>query len=421
MSRAVSRTVLIVSAVLLLSHEGFPAEPPETVQKSKQAPLRLSAPLGPPGKSRISLSPASPPFRYTEATHGAGSVKYVGDVAVFTLQGTPEQIGEQTAVLAKESLPLLLETPKRIIQQFGLNYDLLRPVATAAAVSMIGHSPERYRAEMDALSRNTSADTSLLYIANSLTELRRIGGCSAFLVEPDRSATGQMMFGRNFDFPTFGVLDRFSCVTVVRPDGKHAFASIAVPGLTGVVSGMNDAGLALATLDVYASRDGSKMFDMNGAPLALTYRQVLEECTTVDEARALLEKTPRTTWMNLACCDKNKAVIFELTPKSVGVRSPEGDILRCTNHFVLPDLGVGIRCERFKTLGQLMDFKAGEKFTLEEVHRCMHSVHQNELTFQTMVFEPATLKVHVAFGPGPCTQKPLQVIELADRLAGKTP
>ncbi|OAI51765.1 hypothetical protein AYO47_06810 [Planctomyces sp. SCGC AG-212-M04] len=418
MLSAVSRGFLIAAIVLLVCREGVSADPQPPVQNPKQIPLRLSMPIG---QLRGALSPPSAPFRYTEATHGAGSLKYVGDVPVFTLQGTPEQMGEQVAVLAREALPPMLETPKRIIQQFGLNYDLVRPLATGAAISMISHSPERYRTEMDAIAKNTNADASLLYVANSLTELRRIGGCSAFMVTPERSATGEMMFGRNFDFPTFGVLDRFSCVSIVRPDGKHPFVSVAVPGFSGVVSGMNDAGLALATLDVYASRDGSKMFDMNGAPLALTYRQILEECTTVDEAQALLEKTPRTTWMNLACCDKTKAVVFELTPKSVGVRTPEGDILRCTNHFVLPDLAVGIRCERFKTFGQLMDFKAGEKFTLEEVHRCMHSVHQNELTFQTMVFEPATLKVHVAFGPGPCTQKPLQVIELADRFAGKIP
>ncbi|QDT53377.1 Acyl-coenzyme A:6-aminopenicillanic acid acyl-transferase [Caulifigura coniformis] len=412
MSHAVCRLLMAVS-VVLFGQATRAAEPPAA---RPQLPLRLAAPVRP---KQLPLSPPSPPFRYTEATHGAGSLKYVGEIPVFTLQGTPEQIGEQTAVLAKEVLPPLLETPKRIIQQFGLNYDLLRPIATAAATSMIGHSPERFRAEMDSLAKYTNADASLLYVANSLTELRRIGGCSAFLVTPDRTATGEMMFGRNFDFPTFGVLDRYSCVMIVRPEGKHAFASIAVPGLTGVISGMNDAGLALATLDVYASRDGSSMFDMNGAPLALTYRQMLEECETVEEARALLEKTPRTTWMNLACCDRNRAVIFEITPKKVGVRDPEGDILRCTNHFMLPDLAVGVRCERFKTLGHLVDFKAGEKFTLEEVHRCMHSVHQSELTFQTMIFEPASLKVHVAFGPGPCTQKPLQVIELADRFAGK--
>jgi len=416
MSLAVSRAVLIAVSLLLIAAPGYSAEPQEAVPKPKSVPLRLSMPVG---QLRAAMSPPSAPFRFTEGTHGAGSLKYVGDVPVFTLQGTPEQIGEQVAVLGKEALPLMLETPKRIIQQFGLNYDLIRPLATGAAMSMISHSPERYRTEMDAIAKNTSADASLLYIANSLTELRRIGGCSAFMVTPDRSATGEMMFGRNFDFPTFGILDRFSCVSIVKPEGKHAFASIAVPAFSGVVSGMNDAGLALATLDVYASRDGSKMFDMQGAPLALTYRQILEECTTVDEAQALLEKTPRTTWMNLACCDKNKAVVFELTPKVVGVRNPDRDILRCTNHFVLPDLGVGIRCERFKAFGQLIDFKAGEKFTLEEVHRCMHAVHQNELTFQTMVFEPKAMKVHVAFGPGPCTQKPLQVIDLAAEFAAK--
>ncbi|HVJ68908.1 MAG TPA: C45 family peptidase [Caulifigura sp.] len=393
-----------------------PAKPSVIPPKQLALPLNLAAPVRP---KQLPAAEKSPPFRYTEATHGAGSLKYLGDIAVFTLQGSPEEIGEQTAVLAREALPLLLETPKRVIQQFGLNYDLVRPVATAAATAMISHSPERFRKEIDSVAKNTQADPSLLYIANSLTELRRMGGCSAFLVTPDRTATGEMMFGRNFDFPTFGVLDRFSCVMVVRPDGKRPFVSVAVPGFTGVISGMNDAGLSVATLDVYASRDGSTMFDMNGAPLALTYRQILEECATVDEARALLEKSPRTTWMNLACCDRNKAVIFEITPKMVGVRDPEGDILRCTNHFMLPGLAAGVRCERFRTLGALMEFKSGEKYSLEDVHRFMHSVNQQDLTFQTMIFEPLSLKVHVAFGPGPCTKLPLQTIELKDRFAGK--
>ncbi len=377
---------------------------------------KLAAPAG---ALRIAAAEPAAPYRYPEASSGKGWLRYYGEIPVFFLSGTPVEIGQQTAELARDVLPVLLDTPKRVIQQFGLNYDLLRPVATAAAMSMIGHSPARYREEMDSIARNVQADPSLLYVGNSLTELRRIGGCSAFLVTPDRTANGEMMFGRNFDFPTFGVLDRYSCVMIVRPEGKRPFVSVAVPGLTGVISGMNDAGLAVATLDVYAARDGSAMFDMNGAPLALTYRQLLEECATVDEARALLEKTPRTTWMNLACCDRTKAVIFEITPKTVGVRDPEGDILRCTNHFVLPSLTAGVKCERFRTFGRLMDFKAGEKFTLEEVHRAMHSVHQNELTFQTMIFEPASLKLHVAFGPGPCTQKPLETIELRELFAGK--
>ena len=56
-----------------------------------------------------------------------------------------------------------------------------------------------------------------------------------------------MVFGRNADYPPRGVLDRYGLVTIFRPEGKHAFASIGLPGLGGVISGMNEAGLAPMT------------------------------------------------------------------------------------------------------------------------------------------------------------------------------
>ena len=45
-----------------------------------------------------------------------------------------------------------------------------------------------------------------------------------------------------FDFPPFGLLDRFGLVTVARPTGLHAFAAVGFPGMMGVL-GMNDAGV----------------------------------------------------------------------------------------------------------------------------------------------------------------------------------
>src|SRR5436190_17438796 len=119
MLNAVSRAFLVAAMLLLVCREGVSADPQQPVQNSKQVPLRLSMPVG---QLRGALSPPTTPFRYTEATHGAGSLKYVGDVPVFTLVGTPEQMGEQAAILAREVLPPMLETPRRIIQQFGLNY-----------------------------------------------------------------------------------------------------------------------------------------------------------------------------------------------------------------------------------------------------------------------------------------------------------
>jgi hypothetical protein len=352
-------------------------------------------------------------FRYIERTADGGKLEYIEDIPVLTLSGTPEEMAAQQVALIKDVMQPLLETPQRVLGQFGLNSKLVLPLASVAARTMSANSPERFRKELDALAKGSESDPSLLYIGNCLVELRRMGGCSAFVVTPDQSQTGEMLFGRNFDFPTFDVLDKYSCVMVVRPEGRHAFASVTVPGLIGVVSGMNDAGLAIATLDVYAAKDGSSVFDLHGAPLALTFRQILEECATVDEAQALLEKTPRTTWMNLVACDPTTAAVFELTPKTVGRRNPEGTVLRCTNHFELPELSENRGCWRYFTLGKLMEFQEGRKYDVEDVHRAMHAVNQGELTFQTMIFEPGSKSLRVAFGPGPVTRKPLSKLDLS--------
>lgn len=354
---------------------------------------------------------------FTEGAHGKGSLRYVQNVPVLTLAGTPEEMGQQQAALVSGAIRPLLEMPRKILGNHGVKYDLVLPLAAAAARGMAGNAPQRYRTEIDTLAKAAGVDANLLYVGNSLVELRRMGGCAAFLVEPAQSATGEMLFGRNFDFPTFGVLDKYSCVMIVRPEEGHAFASVTVPGFIGVVSGMNDAGLAIATLDVYSSADGAPVFDLRGVPLALTYRRILEECSSVEEAQTLLESTQRTTYMNLAVADRKSAVVFEITPKSVGVRRPEGQVLRCTNHFELPDLTTNVGCLRYYTLGKLAEFKGEQKYSLAEVQRAMHAVNQGEMTFQTMVFEPAALRLNVVFGPGPVSNQPLHALELAPLFA----
>jgi len=42
----------------------------------------------------------------------------------------------------------------------------------------------------------------------------------------------------------------------------------------------------------------SPRFDPQGDPMLLTFRRVLEECATVEEAEKLLRQTRHTTWFN---------------------------------------------------------------------------------------------------------------------------
>jgi hypothetical protein len=51
-----------------------------------------------------------------------------------------------------------------------------------------------------------------------------------------------------------------------------------------------------------------------------------------------------------------------------------------------------------------------------DIWSALGQVHQGELTLQTMVFEPATLTVHVAFGPGPTTDQSPTAISLQSLL-----
>ena len=97
-------------------------------------------------------------------------------------------------------------------------------------------------------------------------------GCSSMIVEASRSSTGGPLFGRNLDFYTLGILDKYGLVTVHRPKGKHAFASIGFPGIFGCISGINDAGLALAVHEVFLSKDKAPMFNPKGMPYTMCFR-----------------------------------------------------------------------------------------------------------------------------------------------------
>ncbi|MBI1902333.1 MAG: linear amide C-N hydrolase [Planctomycetia bacterium] len=351
-------------------------------------------------------------FRFTEARHKGGELKYIQGIPVLSVQGTSEEIGEQVGTLVGQAARPMQHLPKQILEKHGLGVGW--PALAATARRMMQNAPESYRKEMDAaLKHSPGVEADMIYVANAMIELRRVGGCSALLVEPQRSKTGKMLFGRNFDFDPFGVLHRYGLVAVVRPKDKIAFVSVGFPGLTGVVSGMNEKGLALATLDVYSSADGSPMFDNQGVPLSLTFRRILEECATVEEAQKLLESGRHTTWMNLAVCDTKRAVVFEITTRKVVMRPSDWNLVACTNHFRAKGLYTGERCARYDRLEAYWKL---DKVGLADVAKALHQVNQGSWTLQTMIFEPESLKLHLSMGRGPASARPLVELEMGEFL-----
>jgi predicted choloylglycine hydrolase len=362
------------------------------------------------------------PFRYPAGKDGSrAELKYVSGLPVLAVSGTADEIGEAIGTLALKPAQKVMDYPLGLLKEFKV--DGLYKYFLRSGTTMYNRFPPEYKAELDAMAKASGVDKEKLIVGNTLFDIKKILACSAVLIEPSRSATGSALLGRNLDYPSLGYVQDYSLVTVYRPKGKHAFAAIGFPGLVGCLSGMNDAGLSLAILEVMEIKQGEPRFDYEGVPYALCYRRLLEECTTIEEAKKLLTGMKRTATTNLVLADRSRVAVLEVSPKKVVERSPERGVCSCTNHYCTEEIrpadltNVARTLQRFQILETARELP--RKITLADVHTVLHEANLGTLTLQTMVFEPATLKLHLAIGDVPASRGALKTLDLTPLLKGE--
>jgi predicted choloylglycine hydrolase len=169
---------------------------------------------------------------------------------------------------------------------------------------------------------------------------------------------------------------------------------------------------------VFQVRIGRKWFDASGTPYALCYRRILEECSTIDEARTLLKSMKRTATTNLAVADREGIAVFEVTPTSVIVRRSVNGACVSTNHFCSDELRPFWRFNIYQTLDRYKTLDSSqasrEKLSLADLQAGLHAACKNDETMQTMIFEPETLKVHLAIGSCPSSARELKTLDLTE-------
>lgn len=357
-------------------------------------------------------------FAYPEARHGAGVLRQIGGLPVLTAQGTPEEVGEQIGVLAARPGCRVTSYPRDLLRFFRAEWSF--NALLAAGRGMLPRFPAHHRTEMDAIARHGGLDPDLVLAGNTFFDIKKMVACSSILVEPGRSATGEILFGRNLDFPTMGYLHHYTLVTVYKQPGKRTFASIGFPGMVGVLSGMNDAGLCLAVHEAYVGGDESPTFDKKGMPFALAMRRLLEECSTIDEAAAFLRTLPRTTHLNVPMADARHAAVLEVTSKNVEVRKAAEGLCLCTNHFLTPALQVKGQRNSYETLDRMRRLEERQKLAklgVADVQEALHAANLAQHTLQTMVFAPQSRTLWLAYGRCPSSAEPLRKLELAELFA----
>ncbi|NMC19828.1 MAG: hypothetical protein GYA33_05345 [Thermogutta sp.] len=344
-------------------------------------------------------------------TYDKGELRYVEGVPVIILRGSPEERGRQEGSFSLNIAAGMLNAPRKLLDlmEYPGGWDAFLEKSRP----YLARIPDHQRREIEGMVAMGKGRVGYedIAAANVIPDLYRSFACSSLVVLPEKSDDGKLRFGRNLDFFSVGALDRLSVVKVYLPDdGKLRFASIGFPGMVGCLSGINEAGLALAVHEVHLSSDGSPIVAQDAMPYTMMLREVLETCRNVDEAAELLRASARSTRLSIVTADPRRAQAVEFTPTNLAVREAEDGILACTNHFRTPELRSLTWCLRYPRLREAAD---RPRVSRADVMTKLHEVNMRFLTVQSMVFEPEDRQLYLALGSPPVTGGPYRHVDLS--------
>jgi isopenicillin-N N-acyltransferase like protein len=155
-------------------------------------------------------------------------------------------------------------------------------------------------------------------------------GCTSFGAWGSATGDGSLLIGRNFDFYMGDQFAENKIVCFERPDSGYSFMMVTWAGMTGVVSGMNMAGL---TVTINAAR--SEVPWSARTPVSMVAREILQYAGNISEAYAIA--CSRETFVSesflIGSAEDRRAAIIEKAPSGPSLLLPAGDLIVCTNHY----------------------------------------------------------------------------------------
>jgi len=282
---------------------------------------------------------ANPPVSNDQVTDETNSETSVTSNKIFRFTGTGAEMGLQQGKAFNQEISELLE--KWLMPALEVDGGLGQIFARAVTSSMSKNVSSDFLEEVAAVAKSSGVNESDVMIANSAADIdqlktdpRNIFGCSTLIISPKRSATGGMMIGRNLDYPDSNILRSKWKAVVFAKQGKLKIFSIHVPGLSGVLTGINEKGVFLA---IKVSSGNSTKY---GTPAGFIFRSILESATTAKQALDLYVKQKRTVALNVTIADGVDAYELEIDSKNFGTRNfSDKGTLYGANHFELKSMG----------------------------------------------------------------------------------
>ena len=245
-------------------------------------------------------------------------------------EGDPLQIGiaqgNQCAGRLQELLPRMIEVAEAIqgIKKYTL-------YGQAAKLS-IPLSETQIR-EMRGIAQGSGlAYEDVLFLNMFYCLLETKMGCRQLAAWGDAAAGGALIHGRNLDWYDYqgDLLKKNNLIANLKPENSLEIVTIGWPGLVGVLTGTNRAGL---TVGFNRLQDGHKQYRL-AEPIFFTLRRILERCSTLDAAVQEMKaaKPLGNGTIMISSAREKSALVIELVDGEIGVRRPEGLWICNANH-----------------------------------------------------------------------------------------
>lgn len=258
---------------------------------------------------------------------------------LVSISGAPFERGRQYGAAVPERIAHSARHYRRELERLGAS-----PARQSALIAEFAAQMENFRAahgeEMRGIAEGSGVSYEDIVLINARTEViakaRKLaretaldpadGECTAAVVMPERSATGNMIHAHNWDWDP-DARDSTIVLRVCNDAGVTLVTLVEAGGLAR--HGFNSAGLALTGNYLSCDRD----YSQSGVPLSSIRRAALEQ-EHVAIAMQLLAATPKACSSNMIVSQNGWLIDFECVPDESFALAPHNGLLTHSNHFM---------------------------------------------------------------------------------------
>ena len=359
---------------------------------------------------------AGQPLRRKVTTEG--KVERIGEgineIKVLYVKGTPYEMGFQYGKLLKDdmrsSLYAVLDTCYQYISE-----KVKPPLAARTATNFIldeaykkmePYIPDEYKEEMEGLADGSGISLKDIQRAHALPGLTETS-CSAFAAFGEATEDGNLYQVRILDYIMEFGIQAYPTITVYQPDEGNPFANIGWAGFTGVVSGMNNEGIAVSEMgygepgkELPGIPEPQPEETIEGIPMIFLLKKVLQYADNVDEAAGIIKSADKTNYFVYVVGDgitedgKPEARGFISTMKFCKVYTPNG------HNFPIPQLGDIIYGSHYNEKCYQLLKEAYGKITPSVIMEKINPAIAMKSNLQSVVYDPKNLRFWVANAEG---------------------